>query len=455
MTDRPWGPLPEAEGNFSTRDRRRTFIDVEVLGTVTVGGDVLLSGTLRTAFSTVDTKRIEITDDSIWFYTGDPDENTAGRIYADDSVSTDPKLTFSSPSDAGSSHFMSLSFEQIKFGLGSGTLEFVIDGGTTGENFSFAGAVGSGVVEMWDNVGGTNSQGMKVVGFGSTVLMNVYENSIAGSNAVFDGMEGSAPALRIKGDRTSQWWASGVTFEETDTNDIWQIGMRGANDTSHERDLKIESIFSSTKAWMTFDEGADVIEINDKDVHLHDASANTAIYFNPANGAIELFWASGPYIDFKNATADDHDVRIRLVGDDAIQIQGGNLQMASTWDYQNVSPTTVTGTADADWVNVSGSIWEIRRHTSSKRYKKDIDYDVAEYLANVKLKPVSFYAKAEDDDARHWGFIAEDFRKQNIEFVKTNSRGWTENFYNDAVLAVMAAKINRLEDEVRELRMAA
>jgi hypothetical protein len=73
----PWEPLPPYKGKRPTRTGR--FIDIEVIGGISVGG-TLTVGTLRTAASG---ERIEMTSadrNIISFYTGDVDELAPGKI---------------------------------------------------------------------------------------------------------------------------------------------------------------------------------------------------------------------------------------------------------------------------------------------------------------------------------------------------------------------------------------
>lgn len=113
-------------------------------------------------------------------------------------------------------------------------------------------------------------------------------------------------------------------------------------------------------------------------------------------------------------------------------------------DTQFVAPRvyldSVAGSANV----IVSSNGRIRRATSARKYKRDIVYDTA-FLADYVLKPVTFTSK--QDNILHIGFIAEDFAEQD-----TRMGVWDDEFHDElesfdtnALLAVMAAKINRLE----------
>lgn len=92
----------------------------------------------------------------------------------------------------------------------------------------------------------------------------------------------------------------------------------------------------------------------------------------------------------------------------------------------------------------------IRIATSSRRYKTDIQ--PAPELADLDLEPVSFHR--EDDDRNLVGFIAEDLADQDERLALYNDDGEVDNFADRGLMAIMAAKINRLEAQVAELLAA-
>ena len=64
------------------------------------------------------------------------------------------------------------------------------------------------------------------------------------------------------------------------------------------------------------------------------------------------------------------------------------------------------------------------------------------------LLPAYFYRP--DDDAWYFDFIAEDLAEQDSIFGVYDDDGEIENYEKPAVLAILAAKVNRLEAHVKE-----
>lgn len=91
------------------------------------------------------------------------------------------------------------------------------------------------------------------------------------------------------------------------------------------------------------------------------------------------------------------------------------------------------------------------RATSGRRYKKNIRYDV-DWMADIELKPAQFYRT--DDKRRMIGFVAEDLIEQSnfLDSWDPETRRMSGDNYDDrALLAVMAAKLNRAESERADL----
>src|SRR5690606_1267632 len=94
-------------------------------------------------------------------------------------------------------------------------------------------------------------------------------------------------------------------------------------------------------------------------------------------------------------------------------------------------------------VFISSSSGQMQRSTSARKYKTEITYDPEQLLA-VELRPAKFYRP--DDDAWYYGFIADDLAEEDpLLGTFDPDTGEIENYDQRAVMAVMAAKINRLE----------
>ena len=111
----------------------------------------------------------------------------------------------------------------------------------------------------------------------------------------------------------------------------------------------------------------------------------------------------------------------------------------------NVYNDSITGTANVT-VSTNG---RLRRATSAKKYKKKIKPALG--LENITLRPVFFTSKTED--TTHIGFIADDLGEQDKRLGMYHD-GEIEDFDTKAILAVLAAKMNRLEDEIAVLKAA-
>lgn len=111
-------------------------------------------------------------------------------------------------------------------------------------------------------------------------------------------------------------------------------------------------------------------------------------------------------------------------------------------------PNTTGTAANATWISVSGAIYDIKRVTSARRYKQNITYPTTE-LSDIELRPAHFWR---DDDQRwFFGLIADDLADQNPLFAVYGPDGEVENYDDRMVTAVLAAKINNLEDRVAQL----
>ena len=113
----------------------------------------------------------------------------------------------------------------------------------------------------------------------------------------------------------------------------------------------------------------------------------------------------------------------------------------------NVFSSTTTSGANT----VVQSDGRLRLSTSAKRFKKDIK--TADWLADVSLRPVTFVSKA--SGTTRIGLIAEEVAEVLPDAGVYNDDGEIMNYEQQAVVALLLAKVNRLETELDLLKAAA
>ena len=98
-----------------------------------------------------------------------------------------------------------------------------------------------------------------------------------------------------------------------------------------------------------------------------------------------------------------------------------------------------TGSAANTFVNSTTGL--LARSTSARRYKSNIQ--PAAHLADLELTPVTFHHDGDDKD--YVGFIADDVSAQLAIAGEYDDDGKIESYDLRAVVAILAAKVNRLE----------
>lgn len=122
---------------------------------------------------------------------------------------------------------------------------------------------------------------------------------------------------------------------------------------------------------------------------------------------------------------------------------GSTATSTLTNGYIYASPGTTGSAANATWVLASGSTYYIQRSTSRRKYKRQIDYDIIDRLAAYEIKPTHHWRI--DDERYRYGLIYEDLREVDPLLVDEEQPDW------NAIVAVLAAKIMKLEERVKEL----
>ena len=146
----------------------------------------------------------------------------------------------------------------------------------------------------------------------------------------------------------------------------------------------------------------------------------------------------------------DANTGMYLVQDGVIGFSAnGTVRFKVTTTGVQVPNHGTTGSA-ANAVIDTGASDVILRSTSARKYKSRITYDT-DYLADIELRPAKFYRK----DDHHWfyGLIADDLAEQDESLV-VREKDEIENYDDRQILAVMAAKLNRLERKAAILEAA-
>jgi hypothetical protein len=183
------------------------------------------------------------------------------------------------------------------------------------------------------------------------------------------------------------------------------------------------------------------------------------------NGAIE--WGAGGARDlnlYRSAagvlrTDFDLDVGGYLTCDDGATfnalIQGTNISLDGTQGLRHNTPATTTQTSSAAiCVVVSSTNYQLRRNTSSARYKTNIvDADEVVLDAARKVKPRHYESTIEDEaGATRLGFIAEEIHEAGLTHaVGYDADGKPETLDPVALIAALWHRVNDLESRLREL----
>lgn len=132
--------------------------------------------------------------------------------------------------------------------------------------------------------------------------------------------------------------------------------------------------------------------------------------------------------------------------DNVLEVVTGGTQ-AMQWGTAVLSTAirdATTGAAANGFVNSTSGV--LGRSTSARKYKTRITYNV-DYLADIELRPAKFYRK--DDKRWFYGMIADDLAEQDPLLGDYDEEGNVENYDDREVLAILAAKVNRLEKALK------
>lgn len=207
--------------------------------------------------------------------------------------------------------------------------------------------------------------------------------------------------------------------------------------------------------------------VADNDVFLAQVSGDSVNRFLiEADGG--MFWGSG-------SAARDTTLRRyasnELITDGAFQwgtagstlsasgaITATNISLGGTNGLRHDEPATTTQTSSAAiWVIVSGTNRQLRRNSSSARYKTNIvDADEAVLEAARKVKPRHYESTIEDENgATRLGFIAEEIHEAGLTHaVGYDSEGKPETIDSVALIAALWHRVSDLEDRLKALEEA-
>ena len=126
---------------------------------------------------------------------------------------------------------------------------------------------------------------------------------------------------------------------------------------------------------------------------------------------------------------------------------------ANTFTADTITGTTATTNA-AIWVLTAGTTYNLRRNTSSARYKTNIvDADDAVLEAARKIKPRHYESTIADEaGATRLGFIAEEVAAAGLTHaVGHDAEGRIDTIDPTALIAALFARVNDLEERLKAL----
>ena len=137
---------------------------------------------------------------------------------------------------------------------------------------------------------------------------------------------------------------------------------------------------------------------------------------------------------------------------------GFNANLTGAQGLRHDTPGTTTQTSSAGiWVLVSGTQYQMRRNSSSARYKTNIvDADEVVLEAARKVKPRHYESTIEDENgATRLGFIAEEIHEAGLTHaVGYDSEGKPETIDPTALIAALWHRVSDLEDRLKALEEA-
>jgi hypothetical protein len=132
-----------------------------------------------------------------------------------------------------------------------------------------------------------------------------------------------------------------------------------------------------------------------------------------------------------------------------------NVVLQANGGYRQVGPPTTTQTSSANiWVLTSGTTYEMRRNSSSRRYKTNIvPTDAAVLEAAKKIRAVHYESTIPSESGvSRLGFIAEEIESAGLTHaVSYNGEGQVETIDPVALIAALLVRIEDLDARLQEI----
>ena len=263
-------------------------------------------------------------------------------------------------------------------------------------------------------------------------------------------------------DLNTGWFRSGTdviqhTVNGTATQQIYNYGLLGLGTSAYLLNAGVATAASAAAPVYSFSGDANTGMYRWTGDHIGFATGGTQAGGITSIGTIRMkgFGTTG------NATftfVDDLDTGMYRYSTNRLGFTAAGYSFSSTAAnfYMYGARNNTTGSAANTLIQASDG--RIFRSTSLRAHKSRITYNV-DYLADLELKPVKFYRK--DDSDWFYGFIAEDFSDQDTilgeysgvadDLEPDEEPNQLTGYDSRAVMAIMAAKINRLEKLVAQL----
>ena len=225
--------------------------------------------------------------------------------------------------------------------------------------------------------------------------------------------------------------------------------------------MLITITFATTGTVSTGNLYADILEVSivsgKSDVYVAEnstPSSNAPARLRQSNGVLTILPATS--ITLQQGSAAGDIIFKTSAGATILTVNNAsNVVLETTGGYRQITPPTTTQTtSQAIWFNTSGTTWELRRNSSSNRYKTDItDADATVLEAAKKIKPRHYRSTIESEDsATRLGFIAEEIDAAGLTHaVGYDSDGRPETIDPTALLAALYHRVNELEERLAAL----
>lgn len=465
MVDTPWGPLPDAAGEYPVR--RGKFIDVEVIGSLSAGGS--LSGGTITG-STISGGTIVAAD----IYS----DNWDGNIPLSSLPNAGASAGYALDGSAGAAQFLSIYAEGGQIGNLSivddlyssnwnGTTPLSLPDSGASAGFALDGSAGTAQFQSMYAEGGTlvdlsvsgtlemASAGLIKTGATGSVRIELTGDSgsndwvswVNSSNSTYASLRGNATSSRLDIYTTGDLWTftGGQSFWVTSSGDL-RLRLDGGNGNAgyfmqgnaSGGSLYLQNSAADQDIFLRTTSSSGPTTVNRVQV---DANGGTLFYPNSGSGtyALGVYELSGVSTWAAEGTTNNSMRWDSSVNQVAIYINSTQeLLLGNTgFNVQNVYDVDANAASQQPvYVNNDG-----RLHIDTSTLRNKPDWSDASGLAAITLRPIAFTK----DGVPSLGFGAEHLAEEDDRLVSYDAEGLPLNYRDRAVLAVLAAKVNRLE----------